>query len=143
MGGLHSIPLPKPKQILKAGSGGISAGHCVFEKGEAFPMFRYILKRFLYMFITLFCITAATFFLMHSIPGDPLSYMAKKLPDQTREVEGELAAPLNALIERGALEVVKDTPGGIQVPGTPVDDGGSGGDGGKDTGKKNGKQPTV
>ncbi len=65
------------------------------------------------------------------------------LPDQTREVEGELAAPLNALIERGALEVVKDTPGGIQVPGTPVDDGGSGGDGGKDTGKKNGKQPTV
>ncbi len=48
-------------------------------------MFRYILKRFLYMFITLFCITAATFFLMHSIPGDPLSYMAKKLPDQTRE----------------------------------------------------------
>lgn len=36
------------------------------------------------MLVTLFCITAATFFLMHSIPGDPLSYMAKKLPEQTR-----------------------------------------------------------
>ena len=48
-------------------------------------MTKYILKRFGYMLVTLFIITAATFFLMHSIPGDPLSYMAKKLPDQTRE----------------------------------------------------------
>lgn len=48
-------------------------------------MAKYILKRFAYMLITLFIITAITFFLMHSIPGDPLSYMAKKLPDQTRE----------------------------------------------------------
>ena len=47
-------------------------------------MAKYILKRFAYMLFTLFCITAATFFLMHSIPGDPLSYMAKKLPEQTR-----------------------------------------------------------
>ena len=47
-------------------------------------MAKYILKRFAYMLVTLFCITAATFFLMHSIPGDPLSYMAKKLPEQTR-----------------------------------------------------------
>lgn len=37
------------------------------------------------MFITLFLITTITFFLMHSIPGDPLSSMAKKLPEQTRE----------------------------------------------------------
>lgn len=36
------------------------------------------------MLITLFCITAITFFLMHSIPGDPLSHMARKLPEQTR-----------------------------------------------------------
>lgn len=48
-------------------------------------MLKYILKRFAYMFVTLFIITAATFFLMHSIPGDPLSHMAKKLPERTRE----------------------------------------------------------
>lgn len=47
-------------------------------------MAKYIFKRFVYMLVTLFCITAVTFFLMHSIPGDPLSYMAKKLPEQTR-----------------------------------------------------------
>lgn len=48
-------------------------------------MLRYILKRIGYMTLTLFIITAITFFLMHSIPGDPLSHMAKKLPEQTRE----------------------------------------------------------
>ena len=48
-------------------------------------MAKYILKRFVYMLLTLFIITAATFFLMHSIPGNPLSSMAKKLPEQTRE----------------------------------------------------------
>ena len=47
-------------------------------------MARYIVKRVAYMLITLFIITALTFFLMHSIPGDPLAYMAKKLPEQTR-----------------------------------------------------------
>lgn len=48
-------------------------------------MKKYIFKRFIYMLVTLFIITAATFFLMHKIPGDPLSHMAKKLPEQTRE----------------------------------------------------------
>ena len=47
-------------------------------------MSRYILKRIGYMFVTLFIITTLTFFLMHSIPGDPLSHMAKKLPEQMR-----------------------------------------------------------
>lgn len=47
-------------------------------------MVKYILKRFVYMLITLFLITFLTFFLMHSIPGNPLSGMAKKLPEQTR-----------------------------------------------------------
>ena len=42
-------------------------------------------KRISYMILTLFIITSATFFLMHSIPGDPLAYMAKNLPEQTRE----------------------------------------------------------
>lgn len=48
-------------------------------------MLKYILKRTFYMLITLFLITAITFFLMHSIPGDPLAHMAKKLPEQTRQ----------------------------------------------------------
>ena len=48
-------------------------------------MAKYILKRISYMILTLFIITSATFFLRHSIPGDPLAYMAKNLPEQTRE----------------------------------------------------------
>lgn len=47
-------------------------------------MGRYILKRIGYMLLTLWIITTLTFFLMHSIPGDPLSHMAKKLPEQIR-----------------------------------------------------------
>lgn len=48
-------------------------------------MKKYVFKRILYMVVTMFVITSATFFLMHSIPGDPLSYMARNLPEQTRE----------------------------------------------------------
>ena len=48
-------------------------------------MKKYIIKRIIYMLITMLSITAATVFLMHSIPGDPLSYMARNLPEQTRE----------------------------------------------------------
>lgn len=47
-------------------------------------MKKFIARRIVYMLFTLFVITAATFFLMHSIPGDPLSYMARNLPEQTR-----------------------------------------------------------
>ncbi len=48
-------------------------------------MGKYILKRFGHMLLSLFIITTITFFLMHSIPGDPLAHMARKLPDQIRE----------------------------------------------------------
>ena len=44
-------------------------------------MIRYTVKRILMMFLTLFIVTTITFFLMHSVPGDPLASMAKKLPD--------------------------------------------------------------
>lgn len=47
-------------------------------------MGRFIFKRIGYMLLTLFIITTITFFLMHSIPGDPLSYMAKNLPEQVK-----------------------------------------------------------
>lgn len=47
-------------------------------------MTKYILKRIGYMLITIFVIITVTFFMVHSIPGDPLSYMARNLPEQTR-----------------------------------------------------------
>lgn len=47
-------------------------------------MKKYIFKRIVYMIITLFIIITATFFLMRSIPGDPLASMAQMLPEQTR-----------------------------------------------------------
>lgn len=53
------------------------------ERGDK-TMAKFIIKRVLYMLVTLFIITTATFFLMHSIPGDPLAHMAKNLPEQTR-----------------------------------------------------------
>lgn len=48
-------------------------------------MLKFILKRVVYMVVTLFIIITVTFAMMHSIPGDPLASMARNLPDQTRE----------------------------------------------------------
>lgn len=48
-------------------------------------MIKYILKRIGYMLVTLLIITTVTFFMMHSIPGDPLGAMANKLPEQARQ----------------------------------------------------------
>ncbi|WP_026884586.1 ABC transporter permease [Clostridium akagii] len=45
-------------------------------------MLRFVLKRFAYMIITIFIVTTATFFMMHSIPGNPFA-SPKKLPAQT------------------------------------------------------------
>ena len=47
-------------------------------------MLRYVLKRFGYMLLTLFIASTITFFLIHSIPGDPLADLAKKLPPQVK-----------------------------------------------------------
>ena len=47
-------------------------------------MFKYILKRIGYMLVTLLIISAVTFFMMHSIPGDPLGATVNKLPEQAR-----------------------------------------------------------
>jgi oligopeptide transport system permease protein len=45
---------------------------------------KYIAKRTLYMLITLFFVATATFFMIKFMPGDPLAYLAKNLPEQTR-----------------------------------------------------------
>jgi ABC-type dipeptide/oligopeptide/nickel transport system permease component len=48
-------------------------------------MLHYTLKRLAYMLLTLFIIATLTFFLMHSLPGDPFSN-SDKLPDELRDV---------------------------------------------------------
>jgi oligopeptide transport system permease protein len=45
-------------------------------------VFKYILKRIGYLFITLWVIITITFFLMNTLPGDPISARAKQLPAQ-------------------------------------------------------------
>lgn len=47
-------------------------------------MLRYALKRIGYAVVTLLIVVTITFFLMRGIPGDPLSHMARALPEQTR-----------------------------------------------------------
>lgn len=52
-------------------------------------MLIYILKRFFYMIISLFIITTATFFMMHSIPGNPLSTQQKLMPEKVQQAYNE------------------------------------------------------
>ncbi len=47
-------------------------------------MVKYILKRTAWAFVTLMAVVTVTFFLMRSIPGDPLAGMARALPDETK-----------------------------------------------------------
>ena len=47
-------------------------------------MGKYILRRTLLAFVTLLAVVTLTFFLMRSIPGDPLAGMARALPEETK-----------------------------------------------------------
>ena len=47
-------------------------------------MVKYILKRSAWAFFTLLAVVTLTFFLMRSIPGDPLAGMARALPEETK-----------------------------------------------------------
>lgn len=47
-------------------------------------MRNYIIRRFFELFLTLFMVSTATFFLLAIVPGDPLSERAEKLPPQIR-----------------------------------------------------------
>ena len=49
-------------------------------------MAKYILKRILYMVLILLIVTTITFFLLHAIPGDPITKMVQDLPEETRQV---------------------------------------------------------
>ncbi|MBQ7435988.1 MAG: ABC transporter permease [Oscillospiraceae bacterium] len=48
-------------------------------------MFKYILKRILYMALVMWIVTSITFFLLHAIPGDPITAMVQDLPEETRQ----------------------------------------------------------
>ncbi|MDP4088105.1 MAG: ABC transporter permease [Bacillota bacterium] len=48
-------------------------------------MVKYILKRLALMIVTLFVIVTATFFLMNSMPGNPVRAQAKRLPEQVAQ----------------------------------------------------------
>ena len=50
-------------------------------------MAKYIVKRVFYMFITFFLIATATFFLMKTLPGSPISSASKLSPSQLAIVE--------------------------------------------------------
>lgn len=49
-------------------------------------MGKYILKRVGYMLLTLLAVVSITFFLVHSIPGNPFSSMVEDLPEETQHV---------------------------------------------------------
>ena len=60
-------------------------------------MVKYLLKRLVLMIITLFVIVSATFFLMNSMPGNPVRAQAKKLPEavlKNMEVKYGLDKPI-------------------------------------------------
>lgn len=46
---------------------------------------KFILKRLGYMILVMFIVTTITFFLVHTIPGDPISAMVQDLPEETRQ----------------------------------------------------------
>lgn len=48
-------------------------------------MTRYLLRRIGYMVLTMWVIITATFFLMNTLPGDPIRNKAKQLPPQIQE----------------------------------------------------------
>ena len=48
-------------------------------------MAKYIFKRILYMALVMLTVTTITFFLLHAIPGDPITAMVQDLPEETRQ----------------------------------------------------------
>lgn len=47
-------------------------------------MWKYILKRLCYLIIVLLVVVSITFFLVHMIPGDPISAMVENLPEESK-----------------------------------------------------------
>ena len=49
-------------------------------------MVKYIIKRIAYMVLVMWVVTTITFFLLHAIPGDPITAMVQDLPEETRQI---------------------------------------------------------
>ena len=47
-------------------------------------MTRFILKRLVYALVALFVASSATFFIIHSVPGNPIEAMTEKLPEPAK-----------------------------------------------------------
>lgn len=47
-------------------------------------MWKYILKRLVYLLLVLLVVVSITFVLVHSIPGDPMSAMVQDLPEESK-----------------------------------------------------------
>ncbi len=47
------------------------------------------------MILVMFLVTSITFFLVHSIPGDPISAMVQDLPEETRQIYMSLLRKLD------------------------------------------------
>jgi oligopeptide transport system permease protein len=72
-------------------------------------MAKYIVRRLFYMFITLFLIATATFFLMKTLPGSPISSASKLSPSQLAVVEAkyDLDKPLPVQYGRYMLNLAQ------------------------------------
>lgn len=88
-------------------------------------MAKYIVKRVFYMFITLFLIATATFFLMKTLPGSPISSAPKLTSTQLAVVEAKygLDQPLPVQYGKYMLNLTKgDLGNSFQFKGASVTD---------------------
>lgn len=88
-------------------------------------MAKYIARRVFYMFITLFLIATATFFLMKTLPGSPIASASKLTPDQLAVVEAKygLDQPLPVQYGKYMLNLAQgDLGNSFQFKGASVTD---------------------
>lgn len=87
-------------------------------------MWKYILKRLCYLFVVLLIVVSITFFLVHSIPGDPISAMVENLPEEAKAnymVKYGLDKPLIVQYFRFMTELFKGNLGeSLRYPGRDV-----------------------
>jgi len=62
-------------------------------------MTKYILKRILYLFLTLFIIASLTFFLMKLLPGTPFSNQNRMSPDQLKIVKAQYGLDQSVFVQ--------------------------------------------
>lgn len=64
-------------------------------------MLRFILRRFLYMLVTLWLIVTVTFILMHNLPGDPFANSEKLTPEQRQVLVQQYGLDKPLLVQYG------------------------------------------